>query len=298
MTDTATELTSRLVEVLGTDPPADAVECMIGVQSVPVGDWRCVVVTLAAPHRHNALDLAGWRAVAGALQDVATDPAVRCVVVRGAGRKAFSAGADISEFTEKRLGDEAARSYNAALSAALAAIQSAPVPVLAMVDGLAVGGGCEMAAACDVRLASDRSSFGIPVGRLGVSLGLTETRALTAAIGAANLRYLLFSGSIVDAPTAAGMGLVQRVVAPEELVEVTAQLVGTVVTNAEATMRAAKQVTALAAADPAANEEHPLMRRLEHQVYAGADLREGVEAFLAGRPARFTDRRSTDDGRA
>ena len=298
MTDTATELTSGLADILATDVPPEAANGMIGVQSVPVGDWRCVVVTLAAPHRHNALDLAGWQAIAGALDEVAADPEVRCVVIRGAGHKAFSAGADISEFPDRRLGDEAARSYNAALSAALAAIQSAPVPVLAMVDGLAVGGGCEMAAACDVRLATNRSRFGIPVGRLGVSLGLTETRALTAAIGAANLRYLLFSGAIVDASTAAGMGLVQRVVASEELVEVTAQLVGTIVTNAEATMRAAKQVTALAAADPSATDEHPLMRRLEHQVYAGADLREGVEAFLAGRPARFTDRRSTDDGRA
>ena len=286
-----------LVTVLRDEVPAACVEDMIGLQTVPLGGCSAAVVTLSRPAQHNALNLAGWHRIAEVFAQIASDPSVRAVVVRGAGDRAFGAGADISEFPANRLGADAARSYNAAIASALQAVQSLPVPVIAMIGGLAVGGGCELATACDVRLASEDSRFGIPIGKLGVTLGLTETRAVTGVIGAANLKYLVFSGRRVDASLAFGWGLVQQVVPREALAESTATLVWSILTSSEVTMRATKLVTALAA-DPSTDDRHALLDSLHDEAYAGADLREGVDAFLASRTPHFNPERSAAHGRA
>jgi enoyl-CoA hydratase len=289
--------TQPLVELLADEPPAECVVDMIGLQTVELGGATVAVVTLCRPAQLNALNLAGWRRLGRLFTDLADLASLRCVVVRGAGPRAFGAGADIAEFPDRRLGAEAARDYNAAIGAALTSVQQLPVPVVAMVGGLAVGGGCELAAACDVRIASDDSRFGIPIGKLGVTLGLTETRAVAGVIGAANLKYLVYSGRLVDAPQAAGWGLVQQVVPRADLVGTTAALAWSVLSSAEVTVRATKQVVALAA-DPSATDDHPLLQELHVQAYDGADLREGVEAFLNGRAPMFTRERSVAHGRA
>jgi enoyl-CoA hydratase len=217
------------------------------------------------------------------------------VVVRGAGSRAFSAGADISEFPAERLTSQDADSYNAAIATALRAVQALPVPVIAMVDGLAVGGGCELAAACDLRIASTRSRFGIPIGRLGVTLGLTETRAVIGALGRANLMYFVASGRLVDAHQAAAFGFVQQVVDPDVLHEEVGALVVAIAASSEVTIRAAK-VTAALSLDPTVTDDHATLRELHEQAYGGADLKEGVAAFLAGRAPAFTTERTSRHG--
>lgn len=288
---------SALLEALGTDVAPTAVSDMIGVQVVDIEDQRAAVVTLARPQQHNALTLAGWQRIAAAFAELAEDAHLRVVIVRGAGDRAFGAGADISEFPEQRLGVEAASSYNASIAAAINAVQSIPVPVIAMITGLAVGGGCELAAACDVRIASNDSRFGIPIGRLGVTLGLTETRAVVDVIGAANLKYLVYSGQLVNAEQAFAWGLVQQVVEREDLVDAAVRLAMSIASSSEITMRATKLVTARAC-DPAFAEDDPLLSQLHAEAYGGANLREGVDAFLNSRTPNFTSGRSAARGRA
>lgn len=286
-----------LLAVLEAEPSADTVEDMIAVQTLALGNKTAVVVTLTRPAQHNALTLAGWQRLGAVFTDLRDDPAVRVVIVRGAGGRAFGAGADISEFPAKRLGAAAADRYNAAIAVALQVIQSVPFPVIAMIEGLAVGGGCELATACDIRLASSGSRFGIPIGRLGVTLGLTETRAVVGLIGAANLKYLVYSGALATAEQALAWGLVQKVVEAGELSAETARLAWNIVESSEVTVRATKQITALAA-DPAVTDGHELIRELHAQAYEGNDLREGVDAFLMGRTPKFTDGRIPAHGRA
>ena len=287
-----------LLELLRTEAPPECVDGMVGLQTAELGTGRtAAVVTLSRPAQHNALSLAGWRRLGEVFTALADQPTLRVVVVRGAGGRAFSAGADISEFPALRLTPADADAYNAFIAHALRAVQALPVPVIAMVDGLAVGGGCELAAACDLRIASTRSRFGIPIGRLGVTLGLTETRAVAGALGRANLLYLVASGRLIDVHQAMAFGFVQQAVDPEALHEEVGALVVAVAASSEVTIRATK-VTAALSADPDVTDDHPTLRELHEQAYGGADLKEGVAAFLAGRTPLFTTERTSRHGSA
>ncbi|GAB3256484.1 enoyl-CoA hydratase/isomerase family protein [Kineosporia babensis] len=280
-----------LAEALRSDPVENQAAGLVRCDLVEVEQRHAAVITLDRPGRHNALDLQAWREIERNLAELAEDRSVRAVVVRGAGGRAFSAGADIAEFPAHRIGADVAAGYNETVSAALASVEAMPFPVIAMVQGLAIGGGCELAAACDVRLAGAGARFGIPAAKLGVTLGLTETRAVSRAIGAANLKYLLLSGEVISAEQALGWGLVQKVLPEGELAAAVAELVRTICLAPEVTVRAAKQVTDLADSDPFATDSHALLRQLHAQAYDGEDLREGVAAFLERRSPQFQARR-------
>jgi enoyl-CoA hydratase len=282
----------ELATVLDGDTPQENLRGMIGLEVVDLGSRRtAAVVTLSRPAQHNALNLDGWTRLGEVFTDLAADPTVRAVVVRGAGARAFSAGADISEFPANRLTPQDADSYNAAIAHALNAVQALPAPVIAMVSGLAVGGGCELAAACDIRLAANNARFGVPIGRLGVILGLTETRAVTGALGRANLMYLVASGRLIDAQQASAMGFVQSVVERESLHQEVCSLVANIAASSETTIRATKVIAALGS-DPSVADDHPTLRSFHDQAYGGPDLKEGVAAFLVGRDPQFTAERT------
>lgn len=287
-----------LLAVLHGETPPERIEGMVGLELADLGSGRLVaVVTLSRPAQHNALNLGGWLRLGEVFAGLARQPSLRAVVVRGAGGRAFSAGADISEFPSNRLTPEDADSYNAAIAAALRAVQELPVPVVAMVDGLAVGGGCELAAACDIRIVSTRSRFGIPIGRLGVTLGLTETRAVAGALGRANLMYLVASGKLIDADHASSIGFVQQVVQPDSLHEEVRSLVQNIAASSEVTIRSTK-ITAALSVDPAVTDDDATLRAFHEEAYGGADLKEGVAAFLAGRSPEFTTERTSGHGSA
>lgn len=286
----------ELAAVLDGQTPAEHVSGMIGLEVADLGPGRsAAVVTLCRPAQHNALNLSGWTRLGELFASLADDSSLRAVVIRGTGARAFSAGADIGEFPANRLTPEDADTYNAAIGTALQAIQALPVPVIAMVDGLAVGGGCELAAACDIRVATSRSRFGIPIGRLGVILGLTETRAVVGSLGRANLMYLVASGKLLDASQAAAAGFLQQVVQPEDLHEEVCSLVANIAASSEVTIRATK-ITAALAADASVSEDHPTLRSFHDQAYGGPDLKEGVAAFLVGRAPQFTAERTPGHG--
>ncbi len=271
-----------LSKLLVAPPPAEAVIDRVALQR----HRDVAVVTLSHPQAQNALNLAGWRRLKLLFDELAGERDLRAVVLRGAGDKAFAAGADIKEFPDTRMSAGDAAVYNESVAAALTALVAVPVPVIAAIRGLAVGGGCELSTACDVRIASDDARFGIPIGKLGVILGFTEADLVARLIGPAALKYLLFSGELIDVSDAARWGLVQRVVGPDDLAGATARLVGQICRQSAVTMRASKAVAnmhgrALTAADTDA------LIRFNVEAYEGADLREGVAAFSQGRAPRF-----------
>jgi enoyl-CoA hydratase len=243
-------------------------------------------VVLDRPEVLNALDFAMWRRVAEVFDGIAHQTRTRVVVIRGAGDRAFSSGADIAEFRDRRTGTVNASRYNRTVGDALTAIRDAPQPVVAMIRGLAVGGGCEIAAACDLRIASENSRFGLPIGRLGVTLGPAEARAVTALIGASRVQRLIFTGQLLDATEALRIGLVDQVVPPAALDEETWSLARTIAAIAPTAARANKLVVNMFTfgSSPAQDET---LRELTARVYEGNDLKEGIAAFLEKRPPRF-----------
>lgn len=284
------DVLAQLSGRLGQDPAVGDVEAYIGVERV----GRIGILTLARPDQHNVINLAGWHRIAETATTWAADDEVRLVLIRGAGQRAFGTGADIKEFRDVRMTAPHAVEYNEAVAHALSAVAALTIPVVALIDGLAVGGGLELSAAADIRIATARSRFGLPIGRLGVTLGYTEAAALTRLIGPAALKYLLITGEFLDASTAFSIGLVQRVVEPEELVEVALKVAGNVLQSSLPTLLAGKAVADMTMR-PLTAADTELLARITVEVYAGPDLAEGVSAFLDGRPPVFPSQAPTSE---
>jgi enoyl-CoA hydratase/carnithine racemase len=168
-------------------------------------------VWLSHPGRHNAISVAMWRELADLFRRLAGDQQLRAVVVRGEAG-AFAAGADISEFSQVRATrDQVIDYHERVIGDALRAILQCPAPVVAAIDGPCIGGGLEIAAVCDLRIASDRSRFGIPIGRLGFPVAPFEAACLVSVIGRANTLELLLEGRLWSAEEALAKGVVNRV---------------------------------------------------------------------------------------
>jgi enoyl-CoA hydratase len=175
-------------------------------------------VTLSNPGKLNAIDFAMWQQLASVLCGLSADAAVRCVVLRGDGRQAFAAGGDIEEFLSRRDTLEHALAYHAEVSAALQAIFDCRHPTIALIEGACIGGGLEVAAQCDLRIAGESARFGVPINKLGFSMYPGEMEGLLRLAGRATVLELLLEGRIVGAPEALAKGLVNRVVADPEVV--------------------------------------------------------------------------------
>lgn len=277
------EIIAELAEHLAAPCSESDVESGIAVAAGPHGT---AVVTLARPDKLNALSLASWERLADVFEALGADPAVRVAVVRGSGG-AFGAGADIAEFPEVRMTGAAAVRYNETIAWALSAVAAVPVPVIAMVRGLAVGGGCELAAACDLRVSSENARYGIPIGRLGVTLGYVEAQALVRLIGSGQLKRILLEGELLDAAEAHRIHLVEYLVADESLETRTATLVARIVSSAAVTIRAAKLVADMCDRPLTARDTEHLVRATV-EAYEGPDLKEGVAAFTERRRPEFT----------
>lgn len=203
------------------------------------------------------------------------DRSIRAAVVRGSGGWAMSAGADIREFPTHRCTPQTAGAYNATVSLALEAVHALSVPTVAMIEGYAVGGGCEIAAACDIRIAADSSRIGLPLTRIGVMQGAAEAAMVKRLIGPGRLAWMVLSGQLLNTSQAYAIGLVDEVVTESALTVRTAELIGTILRGSDAANRAAKVM---------AQREFPT-EPVEHflAVYGGAELPERVDAFLAKR---------------
>ncbi|MBF0167763.1 MAG: enoyl-CoA hydratase/isomerase family protein [Alphaproteobacteria bacterium] len=177
----------------------------------------CVTVVINRPERMNALNLDVWKRLGDHFLALAKDNSVRAVVLRGAGTEAFAPGADIEEFDTVRASAEQARDYDEVMRRAFDAVAACPHPTIAMIYGPCVGGGLELAALCDLRLAALSSRFGVPINRISVVMGYPELIGLHRLLGPARTLEILLEGQVVDAKTALSWGLVNRVVADADL---------------------------------------------------------------------------------
>ncbi len=250
-----------------------------------VKDGAIAWIVADNPTRMNALTADMWGALPGHIARANGDSDVRVIVLRGAGTKAFSAGADISEFESARTGD-AAKTYDALNDAAFNALISCPKPTLAMIHGFCLGGGLGLALCCDLRIADDASQFAIPAAKLGIGYNARWIRPILAAVPPARAKELLFTGRRYRSPEAEAMGLVTRLVNAADLESTTRALAEEIASNAPLSVAAAKRVIDEIVRHP----ESPDMATLDAVVqtcFESADYAEGRRAFLDKRKPQF-----------
>jgi len=178
-----------------------------------------VTITLNRPEKLNALTKSMWGALGDTFAALADDDSVRCIVLTGAGGKAFSPGNDISEFETDRSNSTQAAAYGALMAKNIDAMRACPHPTVAAVRGICVGGGMEIAGLCDVRICGESSRFGVPISKLGLVMGYHEIGALKSLVGAGPALEILLEGRIFDAEEALRLGVVSRVVADDGVMD-------------------------------------------------------------------------------
>jgi enoyl-CoA hydratase/carnithine racemase len=238
-------------------------------------------LTIDRPTKRNAMSFEMWSALPGLLSSVASDDGVRALVVRGTDH--FSAGADISEFTSLRADASDARRYGAAVHAGERAIATLPKPTIAAVRGVCVGGGCELALACDLRVAAEDARFGITPAKLGIVYNATSTRRLVDAVGPAWARQILFTADLLDAATALRIGLVNEL-HPDPVARAM-ELARTMASRSQVSIHGAKKIIARITENDLEADES--IHALYESSIASDDYAEGVRAFLDKRPPRF-----------
>ena len=237
-----------------------------------------------SPARRNAISGDMWRAIPGAMADFDANPEVRCVVLRGEGTVAFAAGADISEFETRRSSEDNVREYDGLVDAAQRAIEDSAKPVVALIHGFCIGGGVEMALACDLRYAADTSQFAIPAARLGVGYGVHGTNRLVATVGHAAAREIMFSGRRYSAQEALAIGLINHLLPAAELDDYVRRLASELAVNAPLSIAASKRIinTVIEARGDFTEEDALTARCMQSE-----DYKEGRRAFMEKRTPRF-----------
>ena len=240
-------------------------------------------LTIDRPARRNAITLAMWAALPSVLAPLAADPQVRALLVTGAGGT-FSAGADIAELLEV-YGDPArADAYHQMNVAAERALADFPRPTVAVIRGACVGGGCQLAVACDLRLAEPGAWLGITPAKLGVVYPAEPTARLVRLLGPARAKYLLFSADLVSAERAEMMGLVDEVVLADRLAHRAQELAATIAARSPLTLGAVKAVVA---AVSSGTDPQEAVEPWERRSRRAPDVQEGLTAFLERRAPRF-----------
>ena len=244
---------------------------------------------LNQPGKHNAISYAMWVAIAEVMESFRADDEVRVVVMAGEGGRAFSAGADISEFSANRSTEEQVKVYDAAGRAAYDAITHHPKPVIARIEGYCVGGGLATALCADLRIATEDSRFGIPAAKLGVGYSYAGLRPLVDLVGPSRAKEILFTARRFTAPEALRMGLVNQVLPRDGIGAFVDDCARTIAANAPLTVKACKTVVAELVKDPA-DRDLALCEEVVEACFASEDYREGRTAFMEKRPPRFTGR--------
>ena len=242
-----------------------------------------------SPARRNAVSYEMWQAIPEILDDFTRDEAVRVVVMRGEGGKAFVSGADISEFEEKRGTAEAVAVYNEAGAAAHRAMLSLEKPLVAMIEGFCIGGGVAVAIDADIRIASEDAQFAIPAARLGLGYGYDGVKTLMDLVGPSYVKEIFFTARRFSAAEALQMGLVNRVVPVDRLETTVRDYAETIAANAPLTIRAVKATVREAVKNP---EERDLAKidRMVQDCFASRDYVEGRTAFMEKRKPAFRGR--------
>jgi enoyl-CoA hydratase len=242
-------------------------------------------ITIDNQARLNALTSAMWQSVTDAVLSGLADDAVRVMIVRGAGEKAFTAGADISEFETARSGD-AAKAYDRINDTCYQTLMACAKPTIAMIHGYCFGGGLELAACCDLRLAGQGATFSVPAAKLGLGYNARWIRPMFGSLSPARIKEMLFTGMRYSADEALQIGFLNRIVPPSELEAATTALALEIAANAPLTIRAAKMCVDEFLYRPEAVD----MAKLDGAVdacFASSDYAEGRRAFMEKRKPVF-----------
>jgi len=249
-------------------------------------EGRVAILTIHRPDKLNALSEQVRVALLEELAEIEADAGVGVVVITGSGEKSFIAGADIAEFAGRTPFDQRWAMRSPRIFDVMA---SFPKPVIAMINGFCLGGGCELAMSCDLRIASDKARFGQPEINLGLIPGGGGTQRLPRLVGTGQAMRMILTGDMIPAAEAKEIGLVDQVVPHEELRAKTLELAQKIAAKSPLTLKVAKE--AVRASERLAIEEGILYERdLFCLCFSSADKEEGVAAFLAKRPAAWTGR--------
>ncbi|WP_027718214.1 enoyl-CoA hydratase-related protein [Desulfovirgula thermocuniculi] len=246
-------------------------------------DGSIAIITLNRPEVHNALDPQTWGELRAAIGECRRDPEVRVVIITGAGGKAFAAGADIRALRER----PALEVLKGEAQEVLNEIENLDKPVIAAIDGYALGGGCELALACDIRIATSRSKFGQPEVNLGIIPGAGGTQRLTRLVGPGKAKELIFTGDIITAQEAKEIGLVNKVVdSPEELLPAAKAMAQKIIQKGPVAVSLAK-LAINTGANVDLRSGLAVERLAQTVAFYTEDRIEGTTAFLEKRPPQF-----------
>lgn len=252
-------------------------------------DGTIATVTLSNPAKLNALTVAMWKELARVMDTLSADERLRCVVLRGAGREAFAAGADIAEFAMARDNAERGQVYHRQyVHGALRAVSECRHPTIAMIHGPCAGGGLEIACMCDLRIAGQSGRFGVPINRLGFAIGYDELAALLPLTGRAVALEILVEGSMWEAKEALQKGLLTRVVPDANLEEEAYATARRIIEGAPLVNRWHKRFVRRLAPQPAPLTEAEIAENFAY--FATEDYRIGMEAFAKKQKPRFKGR--------
>lgn len=248
-------------------------------------DDGVATIEVHRPAKHNAISYAMWHAFGRLMPVLADDDGVDVVVMRGTPGGPFSSGADIAEFSTLRSDPEGAERYGLAVEAGEQAIIAFPKPTVALVEGFAIGGGTQLAVACDLRVCGESSRFGVTPAKLGIIYALPSTARLVETVGSAWARWILLTGELVGSDVALRIGLVHEVVGDDAVADRAYAVARTVASRAQVSLRGGKQM--ITRAVEARLDEDADVLALYHQSWTSAEYAEGVAAFLAKRPPDF-----------
>jgi enoyl-CoA hydratase/carnithine racemase len=245
-------------------------------------------ITLNNAAKRNAISLEMWEGMAIAVADAIADPAVRLVVLRGAGGRSFAAGADIGEAERMRL-EGRSEEYAQRAAAARAVLDRLEKPLVAMIQGFCIGGGLALALRADLRIATPDSVFGVPAAKLGIAYAPANMERLVALVGVGFAKEMMLTGENFGAELALAKGLVNRVVPAEALEAEVAALARRIAANAPLSLRASKITIDMLAGDPA-KRDIARIEEIGRRCAESEDIKEGQRAFREKRPPVFTGR--------
>ncbi len=242
-------------------------------------------LVLNRPDVRNAISLSMWQTMPKLIGEAASDPAIRVLIVHGGNNGVFSAGADITELATMADKPQAASRFHTQMSMALHTLANFSGPVIARINGPCIGAGLALALACDLRFTSDTARFGVTPAKLGLTYPLSDTQRLVALIGPARARDIVFSSRLIDAEEALQIGLVERVIPDNMLVEATQAYARQLCERSAHSQRAMKTMIN-------ASSDHDDMLALQSreiftESFSGKDFKEGLTAFAQKRKPDF-----------
>ena len=241
-------------------------------------------IKLNNPHKLNAINIKMWKSIGNILSEYESIADIRCVVLRGEGDKAFSAGADISEFDNNRSSSEEVQKYDNTSKQSMKILQNFSKPTIAVIDGYCIGGGLATALSCDLRFASEKSTFAIPAAKLGLAYDYAGIKRLRDIVGPSKAKHIFYTARQFSAKEAHGIGLIEDFFKKENFEENIIKILEGICDNAPMTIAAAKMSID---ADPKNEDEYRKCIEAEKECFASEDYKEGRLAFSEKRKPNF-----------